>query len=86
MSKREEREAARKLKRIKLELESKEEIKAFAEEWGVPISQIVDLFILYGLESIEDGSIDLQEYLEDSRSPLYRFIINLQKFRDRDRD
>ena len=32
MSKREEREAARKRKRIKLELESKAEIKAFAEE------------------------------------------------------
>lgn len=86
MSKRDEREQARKLKRIKLELETKEEIKAFAEEWGVPISQVVDLFILYGLQSIEDGNIDLQEYLEDSRSPLYRFVVNLKKFRDRDRD
>ena len=86
MSKRDEREQARKLKRIKLELETKEEIKAFAEEWGVPISQVVDLFILYGLQSIEDGSIDLQEYLEDSRSPLYRFVVNLKKFRDRDRN
>ena len=86
MSKRDEREDARKKKRIRLELESKDEIRAFAEEWGVPISQVVDMFIIFGLESAADGSIDLQEYLEDSRSPLFRYVLNLQKFRDRNKD
>ena len=86
MSKRDEREAARRKRQIRLELESKEEIKAFAQEWGIPISQVVDLFIQYGLEGIRDGSIDLQAYLEDSRSPLYQYVVNLQKFKDRDKD
>ena len=86
MSKREEREAERLRKRIRLELESKDEIKAFAQEWGVPISQVVDLFIIHGLESIEDGSLDLQDFLKESRSPLYRFVIDLNRFRNRDKD
>jgi hypothetical protein len=85
MSKRAEREAIRQRKQIRLELESKAQIRAFAEQLGVPISQIVDLFIVYGLEGIENESIDLQEYLEESRSPLYRFVINLQKFKDRNK-
>lgn len=79
----EERQRKRQEKQIRLDLENKDKIKDFAAEWGVPVSQLVDLFIEHGIADIEDGNLDLAPLLEPSRSRLFRFIINLDKYRQK---
>lgn len=46
-------------------------IKSLAEEEGVPASQVVTLALLRFLKAYQEGSINLGEIKESSRSPRY---------------
>lgn len=78
----------RKAKRAQFDLDpqTKEELRALSAETGIPQSQLVELFIAYGLEGLRSGKIDLAKYVEPSGSPqLWKYNLNIDKFK-KDKD
>jgi predicted DNA-binding protein len=73
----------RKERRIQLDIdpELKKTLADLSAELGIPQSQIVSLFIEYGLEGLRSGDIDLEKYTKPARSPIWRHVIDLDKFR-----
>lgn len=83
MSKRQDREERRKRRTVKLEIDedTKDELYALAEEYGVPISQMASLLFEYGYEAIRNGEVDIAAYLKESGAPqLFKHNIDLKKF------
>ena len=69
----------RDLKTSSYELPSalREKIDDLADELGVPKSQLVAVLLVVGFDAIEKGRLNLTRYLKPSRSPLYRYVIDL---------
>jgi hypothetical protein len=84
MSKKKEREEQRKARTIKLELpeDIKQELIDLASELEVPTSQVAAILLDHGFEAIQNGEIDLSEYLQPSRSPLFRYTLNIDKYKE----
>lgn len=65
-----------------LPADMKDNIDDVAGEIGVPKSQLVAALLLVGFDALESGDLDLAEYLSQSRSPLYRYVIDLEKLKN----
>jgi hypothetical protein len=78
-----QRQENRKAGRVQYDLppETKDDVAALAEELGVPQSQVAALLLEHGLEAVKKGEVDLSQYLVPSRSPLFDYNLNLEKFR-----
>lgn len=83
-SKKERRQEARKARSVRYDLdpELKQTIADLAAEYGVPQSQIASLLMEHGLDALRHGEIDVTQYLQPSRSPLFDFTLDLDKFKD----
>lgn len=55
-------------------------IDDLASELGLPKSQVVTMLVHVGIDKIKDGSFPISNYLKSSRSPLYRYTLDMDKF------
>lgn len=83
-SKKKQRQEARKARSVRYDLdpELKQTIADLAAEYGVPQSQVASLLMEHGLEALRNGKIDIAKYLQASRSPLFDYTLDLDKFKD----
>jgi hypothetical protein len=84
-SKRErERQEKRKEGKVSYDLppEVKQNVADLAAEYGVPQSQIATVLLLFGLDAMQNGQIDIVKYLVPSRSPLHTYNIDIDRLMD----
>lgn len=63
-----------------LDPQTRQELRDLSAETGIPQSQLVELFVAYGLQAIHSDQIDVAEYVEPSRSPqLWKYNLNIDK-------
>lgn len=56
----------------------KQRIKKIAEEHLVPESQVAGLLLLQGLQGLDSGAFDLDDYKARSNSPRYEWTLDLE--------
>jgi DNA-binding MurR/RpiR family transcriptional regulator len=73
----------RKQRRVQLEFDEdvKEAIRDLSAELGVSQSQIVQFFILTGLQDFNAGKSALSRYLEPSDAPMWQYRINFERLK-----
>ena len=56
-------------------------VDAVSNKWSIPPGHFVVLCIVLGLKAIEDGSLNIEDYIETlaSRSKLYQHTLRLEK-------
>lgn len=83
-SKRQKRQEERKARSVRYDLdpELKQTIADLAAEYGVPQSQVAALLMEHGLDALRRGDIDLVQYLRPSRSPLFDYTLDIEKFKE----
>ncbi len=81
------RRKKRNLKRVQLDIpeDTRETLKNMAAELEIPQSQLAALLLENGFGDVESGELDLSEFMEKSRSPLFGFVLNLAKFKKKKR-
>jgi len=57
-------------------------IDEVADELGIPKSQLVSALLIVGFDALEKGELDLSNYLKPSRSPLYRYVIDIERLQE----
>jgi hypothetical protein len=57
----------------------REKIDDYASELEVPKSQLVTVLLIVGFDSLDNNRLDLSNYLKPSRSPLYRYVIDIDR-------
>ena len=83
---RKERDASRSKRQLKIDfdsVESLEDFKAIADEWGVSYTQLANLFIAHGKHDFIDGQLNLHEYLTKSKQDWLRdHDIDVKKYEE----
>lgn len=83
-SRKKRRQEERKARSVRYDLdpELKQTIADLAAEYGVPQSQVASLLMEHGLDALRNGEIDVARYLKPSRSPLFDFTLDVEKFKE----
>lgn len=71
------RDAARNKMTVDLPVEVEEELRRLAQAEGVSLSALTALLILYGLEELREGRIDLRWHKRPVRSPRFEWGLDL---------
>ncbi len=66
-----------------LDEEVKKQLKAISMETGIPQSQIASLILEFGFDAISSGELDLSKYVEQARSPVWKYVLSMDRFRRR---
>lgn len=81
MSKKHERDMNERRVSLFFDDETKALLNDLSQELGVPKSQIAAFFLLAGAANISQARSVLPRYLVPSRSPVWQYTIDLDRFR-----
>lgn len=64
-----------------IDLETKDRLKTMSDNMGIPQSQIVTFFLVYGFRAVDLEKVDLSNYLIPSLSPIWDHNLNIEQFK-----